>query len=345
VSYSSTGAEVSESFLNFRARIDGFHSQNTKEPPRADLTNAKAELEAMKARGFSDMSAVLQNKGKNLKITGSACEADIFAQGLGHPMGFGSRALLVANEIQVAGVFGLSITVCGGEFAQDTWAKHFQNLAGISMCDSEMCSSDAPGVSEAAILGNDMSKDLSLVDAEALYELKHMIFLRMFTYNTASKTAVDKILQAVPLDTQKPYVGVHIRRGDKEEEAAQTPMPAYATALLEQMDNLGIRTVFVASDDPNAGSELAKEFADTGHPDVEVLQQHQAPPIVAEGGIREYSDDDGTMNLLADIEGLRLAKVFIGTQTSSLGRIAFYLRGEMTSSISLDGDWFDFTWL
>jgi len=310
----------------------------------ADLTHVKAELKAMKARGFSNMSALLQNDGENLKVKGSACEADIFAQGMGHPMGFGSRALLAANEIQLAAGFGLSITVCGGEFVQDTWANHFQNLAGISICAAEMCSGDQ-GISEAAFLGNDMSKGLSLVDPESLFKLKHIIFHRMYTYNSASMAAVNRILEAVPVDVQKPYVGVHIRRGDKEMEAAQTPMSSYATAALAQMDILGIRTVFLASDDPEAGSMLAKEFAAAGHPDVQLLQQHSAWTAVSEAGKREYSDHDGTIDLLADIEGLRLATVFIGTQSSSLGRTVFYLRGEMVSSISLDGGWFKFFWL
>jgi len=323
---------------NFRARIDGFHSQSPINP--TDLGNVDAELKAMKARQFSDVN-VLIDKGKDFKATGTACDADIFLQGWRRPFGFGSRALVAMNEVQLAAVFGLSITVCGGDFVTETWSNHFKNLAGITICAAEMCSHEENMVSDAAVLGMRLSEDLSLVDADSLINMKHIIFRRMYTYNDETMAAVNTILEAVPVDVQKPYVGVHIRRGDKVEEAEPTPMSSYATAVIEQMDILGTRTVFVASDDPSAGSMLADELAATGHSDVQVLQQHQDETLIDNYGVRDYSDDDSTMEMLADIEGLRLATVFIGTQSSSLGRMILYLRGELSSSISLDGGWFD----
>jgi len=323
---------------NFRARIGGFHSQSPISP--TDYGNVEAELNAMKARDFSDRNAVF-DKVKNFKAQGTACEADIFLEGWRRPYGFGSRALVAMNEVFLAAVFGLSITVCGGEFVTETWSNHFKNLADITICAAEMCSRDEKYISDAAILGMRLSKDLSLVDRDSLINMKHIIFRLMYTYNDETMAAVNTILEAVPVDVQKPYVGVHIRRGDKETEAEPTPMSNYTTAAIEQMNIFGTRTVFVASDDPSAGSLLADEFAAAGHPDVQVLQQRHDDTPPEDHAMRHYSDNDSTMEMLADIEGLRLATVFIGTQSSSFGRMMLYLRGgELSSSISLDGGWF-----
>jgi len=346
------GVETSESFLNFRPRSDiiysqspanptnpvGFHSQNPINP--TDFGNVIAELDAMKARGFSDMNAVFHNIN-NFKARGTECEADIFLEGWRRPYGFGSRALVAMNEVQLAAVFGLSITICGGDFVGETWSNHFKNLAGITICEAEMCRGDESYISEAALVGMRLSKDLSLADPESLLQMKHILFQRMYTYKDATLAAVNTMLEAVPVNVQEPYVGVHIRRGDKVEEAEPTPMSSYAAAVIEQMDIYGTRTVFVASDDPDAGSMLADELAANFIFDVNVLQQRHGEIPPENYGMRHYSDDDSTMEMFADIEGLRLASVFIGTQTSSLGRMMLYLRGDLSSSISLDGDWFD----
>ena len=60
---------------------------------------------------------------------------------------------------------------------------------------------------------------------------------------------------------------------------------------------------------------------------------------------RDYSDGSGISALLADFEAMRTAKVFIGTQSSNMGRTAFYARGRNKDSRSLDGDWGSFFWM
>jgi len=284
---------------NFRARIGGFHSQSPISP--TDYGNVEAELNAMKARDFSDRNAVF-DKVKNFKAQGTACEADIFLEGWRRPYGFGSRALVAINEVQLAAVFGLSITVCGGDFVKETWSNHFKNLAGITICAEEMCTRDESYISDAAYLGMKLSKDLSTADPHSLVKMKHKLFRRMYTYKDATMAAVNTILEAVPVNFQEPYVGVHIRRGDKVEEAEPTPMSSYAAAVVEQMDIIGTRTVFVASDEPNSGSMLADELAAIGHPNVKVLQQPHDDTPPENYGMRHYSDDDSTMEMLADIE-------------------------------------------
>jgi len=47
------------------------------------------------------------------------------------------------------------------------------------------------------------------------------------------------------------------------------------------------------------------------------------------------------MTLLADIEAMRRATVFVGTASSNIGRLVYYLRPRGSATISVDdeGDW------
>jgi len=317
------------------------------------LDRVREEFESMKVRGFP-IHSMFPNDSKALKVGGvvsdDPCKADIVATGFGWPYGFGSRAGLAANEIQLAAVFGLSIAICGDDFAQGTWADHFKNPAGLSICTpAEACGGGQREISEAAALGNDLSNELKGVDREYLLKLKETVYRSMFTYNDASQAAVNEMLASLRLGTSDPYVGVHIRRGDKEREhdVSLMPISSYMAAAREHMEARDIRTVFVASDDPDAGHMLAEEFVAVGRSDVQVLQLTDASSdyAVDDSGKREYTDQGTTIALLADIEALRLATVFVGTQSSNVGRMVFYLRGDIDSCISIDGDWFEHDWL
>lgn len=318
-----------------------------------DLARVRAEFEDMKVKGFP-VGDLFPNAGHHLQLGGGAatdpCDADVVVTGFGWPYGFGSRAGLAANEVQLAAVFGLSVAICGDDFAQKTWAGHFRNPAGFAICTpAATCGGGRRDISEAACLGNDLSRELTGRDREYLLKLKHNVYRAMYTYKDTTLAAVNGILEAVPLSTSEPYIGIHIRRGDKrrEHDVSLMPMSSYATAALEHMEAQGTRTVFVASDDPGAGDELKDAFTAAGHPDVQVVQQsdNKSDYVVKGSGQREYSDDDSTLALLADMEALRLSTVFVGTQSSNVGRMVFYLRGEMDSCVSVDGDWFQHDWL
>jgi len=54
--------------------------------------------------------------------------------------------------------------------------------------------------------------------------------------------------------------------------------------------------------------------------------------------IYDASNTRAMLVLLTDLEGLRRSSVFIGTASSNMGRLVYFLRGPHLPTISLDDD-------
>ncbi|CDF38740.1 Alpha-(1,6)-fucosyltransferase fragment, family GT23 [Chondrus crispus] len=161
---------------------------------------------------------------------------------------------------------------------------------------------------------------------------------RLWRLNEATAAAVRVVLEEASVWGAGEYVGVHVRRGDKSKEVADVPLWRYAAAVRavsgEEM------AVFVAADDGASVRGLRQLLA--GRKVVAIRGAE------GRGGHDQLATNRGYMKenygrvveLLAEVEALRGAKVFVGTFSSNLGRLVHVLReGDERNSVSLDDRW------
>jgi len=268
------------------------------------------------------------------------CKADLLANGFGYPWGFGSRAGLAADEIQLAAYFNKSVALCDGDSYQDgiDFEDYFESPIGICK-DADLCFA---GRTAAPFIGCGFSQMLRTVDYEYVVYLKRVAYQSMFgTLTAETELHISAALEAAGLQPGSKYVGVHMRRGDKSKELKRNhkvmnTTEEYASIVLEELSSNGLTTVYLASDDSVAKDELLDALRPS-LPEVQVIQQFSAASAE-----RSYAgDSEGTLEFLVDLVALRDATIFVGTQSSSAGRLVYFLREESEKSISADGGWLD----
>lgn len=155
--------------------------------------------------------------------------------------------------------------------------------------------------------------------------------------NSKTSKAMTKIFKRLGLEPRH-YVAVHIRRGDKRREVPLTSLKKYARAI-RIMARLN-EPIFIATDDGSVLYDMRKRLPDriikmlpsatkrVGH-----LQAEQNRVWMK----RRYED---VVDLMAEIELMRKARIFIGTFSSNLGRLVYVLRNtDERDSVSLDDRW------
>ncbi|CAM9799642.1 unnamed protein product, partial [Laminaria digitata] len=155
-----------------------------------------------------------------------------------------------------------------------------------------------------------------------------------------------------------PFLGIHIRRGDKIKEAKAVAVEVWLTReyLKAAVDFFeeessptgvdGIKAIWVASDDPGVVDEV-RTLAPSYFPNV----SSEAIAYVANGvtgganttGVETLTKQEeygSFVYILADLEKLAAAELFVGTFSSNVGRFVVVLREGLgkprNSSISLD---------
>ncbi len=135
---------------------------------------------------------------------------------------------------------------------------------------------------------------------------------------------------------QLPYIGLHIRRGDKKSEV--TPVHAikyvYAVDCIDPYRKLDI---YIATDDGSVLPSLRALLAPR-----RVITQPDAPARHGHSQLRSNQNylkrnRHVVTALIGDIEALRHATYFIGTFSSNLSRLVHLLR--RNASFSLDNRW------
>lgn len=286
-------------------------------------------------KSFEDRLAAAAEAAKE-----DPCRADLLANGFGYPFGFGSRAALAADELQLAAYFNKSVALCDGDSYQEglDFKSYFESSIGICT-DAEVCFA---GRTAAPFIGCGMSQMVRDVDYEYEVYLKRITYKSMFgTFNAETESHISAALEEAGLQPGSEYVGVHMRRGDKNKELKRNhkvmnTTADYAGVVLEELSSRGLDIVYLASDDSSAKDELLEALRPSV-PGVQVVQQFSAASAE-----RSYAgDSEGTLEFLVDLAALRDATVFIGTESSSAGRLVYFLRDEEADSISTDGGWLD----
>jgi len=275
---------------------------------------------------------------------------------MGHYGGLGSRVNTFADELVLAFMTGGSFSLCAGQdkFSRYIWAPYFENVANFAFCDLPKLHACGYTEYESLTVGASVSESLLKIDREYIDDLKHFLFPYIWTYNSKTQARVDETLRSAGL-TGEPYVGVHVRRGDKLiKEAKYIPAGQYANAVSNLSSSVrrsalassfvqtvkrelgSISQVYLSSDDSTVAQELQIALG----PAVKVL----TPPRPSGDHLLEgrgYGSDEEMMSVLVDVEALRKAHAFVGTASSNMGRLAYFLRPKASRSVSLDidGDW------
>jgi hypothetical protein len=255
-----------------------------------------------------------------------------------------------ADELLVGLYRGRSFSLCNGSkdaFVRTVWAPHFKNVARFPTCNTgrAVCRHDN-------VWSPRLSQGLARTDREYLDDLKHFLYPYIFTLTRGTQERVDQRLLSAGLPKGEPYLAVHVRRGDKLiNEARRVEPGTYAEAarpflalhssssrrelVLRELRAANASVVYVSSDDDQAATELGVELGNN----IRIVQQ----PRGSEQGYdsRGYQEVGDLMTLLADVEAMRRATVFVGTASSNIGRLVYYLRPKESVTVSVDdeGDW------
>ena len=178
--------------------------------------------------------------------------------------------------------------------------------------------------------------ELARIDHDYILKLKHFALSAIFTLRDDLVQSIAQNLDALGLRRGE-YVGIHVRHGDKGREATLLPVEKYVPEIDRALQEFGLSTVFLASDDDNMEQELQAALGSS----VRVVRQHSAGNSYSwrTGDLTSDTAAASELALLTDISALRMAKTFVGTGSSSLGRLVSHLRGPDEPSVSLDWPW------
>jgi hypothetical protein len=134
---------------------------------------------------------------------------------------------------------------------------------------------------------------------------------------------VTALRQGFPTD--EPYVGVHLRRGDKRSEAAYVAIGQYAAAIRTAVEIP--KRIVVASDDADAPPRLAAEL---GSQFEVILLSLPGERGHIQGDFNRLSSEARrarTIRFLAEFETLRDSATVFVTLSSNVGCLLQYARG------------------
>lgn len=167
--------------------------------------------------------------------------------------------------------------------------------------------------------------------------LSRALLTPLWNFNPATASYIRAQVSALHLRTGA-YIAVHIRRGDKLRETAPLPVARYAAAV--RVLARPREPIFLASDDGSVLRAMRKELPDHALLSLPDLGNRRAHIQSEHNRVWMKRRYNRVADMLAEIEVMREARVFIGTFSSNLGRLVHGLRhASEESSISLDDRW------
>merc|ERR1719197_1760041 len=310
------------------------------------------EVKIERRKGFVSRPGKDQWENRLLRVIegsrGDPCSADLLSNGFNNEhSGFFSRVDLVINELGLAMYFNKSVALCNpGPFVKRVWQQYYKSF-DIGVCpEPKRCDLDIA----KARLGNNFSHQLLNADRKYLLDFKEFTYEHMFVLKPSSVESVAKYWKGMGFNNTGKHIAVHIRHdytsGEKE---VMLPAETYADAIRNaSREHTGLSppySVYVASDDKPAVDKLTTLLKTGFGRELYKVYFRYSPDSKEVKKRGDHSDGSGVSALLADFEAMRTAKVFIGTQSSNMGRTAFYARGRNKDSRSLDGEWGSFFWM
>lgn len=299
------------------------------------------EPKSIDAKSIPSPEVLLQNLNRSIAASrADPCNAQVLLRHFHLDAGFGAKinnmVTAVVNALNQDPPLSLAFVVeKANPLYQHLWLKHFTNGLGIPTCTKPKSGMlGVPAIGRQVYLAMCNFRPINEHPAES-FRLRHAILSKFFVLNAAYSRLIDSHLAALNLGEK--YIGVHIRHRDKGVDAKVISSALYAGPVRTHAKKHDIKTVFVASDDPNAVATLQRAL-----PGMTIKSAPRLAPSryvwQAVGG-----DDDANLALIVDVVALWRSKIFIGTASSNMGRMIFRLRGETQkqNGISMDFKWPD----
>jgi hypothetical protein len=165
------------------------------------------------------------------------------------------------------------------------------------------------------------------------YSACRKVLANIWRFNSQTQRAISELTQSVRPDGE-PYFTLHIRRGDKIEEASYVPLEKYVECAA-RASSKPLRHCHVMTDDYNIVLELRRTFPDLNvftlcKPSSSGHDQKRFNKCAPE--IRK----DSTVTLLTELSMAAEGAFFVGTYSSNIARFVALLRGrESTHSVDI----------
>ena len=162
----------------------------------------------------------------------------------------------------------------------------------------------------------------------------HYLIQMIYRFNDQTQHEINNIISKISLN--KPYAGLHIRRGDKDTETKFIDFFRYMSMVESTTD---IRTIFVATDDFNIVNALEKEYSNW---DILTLEDDTKKGY-SQKAYDEMSFENKNKHLLrflASVELLYMADIFVGTFSSNVGLFLKMRRDDNHPTLAVDYDQF-----
>lgn len=223
-----------------------------------------------------------------------------------------------------------------------------KKVSGIEILDSKR-HRDPKKITK---LNGNIDKHLEKIGVDHM-EAMAVICKHLFTYiRPWMRRDIDRLLSLYGTKKKFPYIGLHIRRGDKisMREAHYIDTKKYLENALDYLESINMvdemKGIWVASDDIDVVGEVRELVVDyfPNIPKNEIIYISSGfeNEVTTHSIKQKYSS---FMYLMADLEKLSDSSVFIGTYSSNIGRLVAIIREgngkDRKSSISLDiKEWF-----
>jgi len=267
--------------------------------------------------------------------------------------GFGSKVNNGMNQLAVAAYGNFSVAVSGKGHFFETWNSFFTTSLPVCIDDRIVYDARIEGMQRKFF------SKLAQTDEEYVSAAKRAIYATYYTYTEDTKNHIDETLKSYGLPNHHhhhKYFGVHIRRGDKVSESSLTDPEVYANVVTRKEMSSAIdiarsaakhiiaanyrtikyeqiRTVWLATLDGDAESV----FREVLGADYEIKSLNQtAGDWHSSAHSQYYPGSASVYDILTDVEALRRSHTFIGTGSSNIGRLVYFLRQPGSNSISLD---------
>jgi len=261
------------------------------------------------------------------------CSAPVLGRARLKVDGLGSSLNNFANELVTAMHSGAPVAMCTPKGIRDPWIAHFKD-PGFATCDR--CDyRTGQHWDDAWVVGYELSESENHTEVAFL---KRFIYKKLFQFTNKMESAISHRSRTHGLDGQF-YIGVHIRRGDRFKEANHILISSYAVAVRRLSARVNSSKVFLASDDSTVSVDIKRLLGQH----YQVSEQPRLPVdryTVRGDEARVWPPSarvlEAEENVLVDVALLARSTAFIGTASSNVGRLVYFMREPNSLSISLD---------
>jgi len=247
---------------------------------------------------------------------------------LWYPHGAGSFLNDNVNQILKAMHENRSLAVCAYKNLRTPWDEFFLD-GGLRRCGA--CRPPKQWYDAYSAVA------MARLDQSQVRTVKGFLYRQLYQWTPYFLKEFEQFRQRLNFTADMgPYVGVHVRRGDKCTsywcEAKPVGLITYAKKAKEMCHILKTTTVFVTTDSP--GQVVHSLTRHLGSKYRIVTPPKHNPREFWQRGSK-YSSQ-GRRDLLLEMKMLIQADGFIGTASSNLGRFVYFMRSSKKRSWSLD---------